>query len=196
MSPRRRPQGNRGARGRGARGRGRGGQAARGGHSGFIQASDLPANYQGGQPSQQAQHPQIEPQEARLRIAFWPWDIDYPFDYDFNMDDALMEVRGLPSGHLFNDFELEEYITERLADYEYARAEMPANSWQRLLKREISYIKMMNVLCLSQQCSNYSVTSKTHFGEARKSPLSMISVIGKKCSPSLKHFAQDVWYQV
>ena len=44
------------------------------------------------------------------------------------MDQALMEVRGLSSGHLFNDFELEEYITERLADYEYARAEMPASS--------------------------------------------------------------------
>jgi hypothetical protein len=42
------------------------------------------------------------------------------------MDQALMEVRGLPSGHLFNDFELEEYITERLADYEYAKEEMPA----------------------------------------------------------------------
>ena len=106
-----------------ARGRDRGGIAARGAGGGFIQASDLPAGYQGGQPPQQAQ---VEPQAARLRIAFWPWDIQYPVEYDFNMDQALMEVRGLPSGHLFNDFELEEYITERLADYEYARAEMPA----------------------------------------------------------------------
>ena len=120
------------ARGRGrggaprGRGRGRGGIAARGAGGGFIQASDLPAGYQGGQPPQQAQQAQIEPQEARLQIAFWPWDVDYARNYDFNMDQALMEVRGLPSGHLFNDFELEEYITERLADYEYARAEMAA----------------------------------------------------------------------
>jgi hypothetical protein len=118
-----RGRGGRAARGRG---RGRGGIAARGAGGGFIQASDLPANYQGGQPPHQAQQAQIEPQEARLQIAFWPWDVDYARNYDFNMDQALMEVRGLPSGHLFNDFELEEYITERLADYEYARAEMAA----------------------------------------------------------------------
>jgi hypothetical protein len=70
--------------------------------------------------------PQQAQVAARLRIAFWPWDIPHPVEYDFNMDDALMEVRGLPSGHLFNDFELEEYINERLTDYEYARAKMPA----------------------------------------------------------------------
>ena len=115
---------NEAARGRATRGRG--GRAARGAGGGFIQASDLPANYQGVQPPHQAQQAQIEPQEARLQIAFWPWDVDYARNYDFNMDQALMEVRGLPSGHLFNDFELEEYITERLADYEYARAEMAA----------------------------------------------------------------------
>ena len=37
-----------------------------------------------------------------------------------------MELRGLPNGHQFNDFELAEYINERLADYEDARKEMAA----------------------------------------------------------------------
>lgn len=108
----------RGGRGQAARGRGRGGRAARGGRSGFIQASDLPANYQGGQPPHQAQVgagrlPQIE----------FPWSIEDPLRYDFNMDDALMAVRWLPHGQRFSDEELEDYIIETLADFEAALEE-------------------------------------------------------------------------
>ena len=44
----------------------------------------------------------------------------------FDMDAELMELRGLPNGHQFNDFELAEYINDRLADYEHAREEMAA----------------------------------------------------------------------
>jgi hypothetical protein len=107
---------NEAATGRAARGAR--GQAARGGRSGFIQASDLPANYQGGQPPHQAQVgagrvPQIE----------FPWSIEDPLRYDFNMDDALMAVRWLPHGQRFSDEELEEYIIERLADFEEALEE-------------------------------------------------------------------------
>ena len=137
------PPKRRGARGRGAAtGRERGvttrrprgaatarrsserGRAARGG---FVRASELPADYPAGMP----QPPGREARAAeeipdRLQIAFWPWDVDYPLNYDFNMDDALMEIRGMPNGHQFNDFELAEYINERLADYEHAREEMAA----------------------------------------------------------------------
>ncbi len=42
------------------------------------------------------------------------------------MEQALIQARCLPGGNRLSDFELEEFITERLADYEEARAEMPA----------------------------------------------------------------------
>lgn len=42
------------------------------------------------------------------------------------------------------------------------------NFWQRPLKNEFNFIKILHAWLLSQQCRNYSVTSKTHLKEAKK----------------------------
>jgi hypothetical protein len=124
MPPRRRSQGNRAARGRGARGarargRGRGGRAA----GGFVQASQLPACYQGGQPPVTTTRRRTTVRRRPAQPLLFPRDTEEPI---FDMDSEFMELRGLPNGHQFNDFELAEYINKRLADYEHAREEMAA----------------------------------------------------------------------
>jgi hypothetical protein len=83
----------------------------------------LPAGYQGGQPPVTSTRRRAAVHRRPAQPLLFPWDTEEPV---FDMDAELMELRGLPNGHLFNDFELAEYINERLANYEHAREEMAA----------------------------------------------------------------------
>jgi hypothetical protein len=45
-----------------------------------------------------------------------------------DMNTILMQIRGLPNGHNFSDFELAEYITELMADYYDGLSELSADN--------------------------------------------------------------------
>jgi hypothetical protein len=111
----------RAARGRGAaRGRAARGARGRGAPRGFVLASELPAGYQERQPPDTTNQRRAAVRRRPAQPLFFPWDTEEPV---FDMGAELMELRGLPNGHQFNDFELAEYINERLANYEHARAD-------------------------------------------------------------------------
>ena len=94
---------------RAARGRGRGAQRS------FV----LARNYPQGLPPPPPPPPQRRVQTAATpQIAFWPWDVE-----SFNIDDTLMNLR---VGQQYNEFELGEFLQERLADYELALRDQPA----------------------------------------------------------------------
>jgi len=91
-------------RGRGAaRGRGRGARGARGrgAPKGFVLASELPAGYQGGLPPDTTNRQRAAVRRRPAQRLLFPWDTEAPI---FDMDQELIELRGLPNGHHFNEF--------------------------------------------------------------------------------------------
>jgi hypothetical protein len=88
----------------------------------FVRASELPAAGIPPPPPARARARRAAESRRHTRHLLFAWDSEEPV-----IEDAeLMELRGLPNGHQFDDFELAEYINERLADYEHAREEMAA----------------------------------------------------------------------
>ena len=59
----------------------------------------------------------------------FPWSIEDPLGYDFDMDDFLMAVRWLLHGQRFSDEELEEYIIERFSWFWRSRGRVRKTSW-------------------------------------------------------------------
>ena len=71
----------------------------------------------------QVQKQEVQQQQTSLQTVFWPWDKVDPFDYPFNMDDAVLELQKSPYGNLFDEFELADSIVDQLANYELAIAQ-------------------------------------------------------------------------
>ncbi len=69
-------------------------EQGRGAPRGFVLASKLPAGYQRGQPPDTTTRRRAAVRRRPAQPLLFPWDTEEPiFD--------MMEVRGLPSGHLF-----------------------------------------------------------------------------------------------
>ena len=106
--------------------------------NGFVRASELPADPTVRQSSPAATATESAKASPTLhRMSVFPWDLEDPSDYVFNMQDALEEIRCLSSGHQLSEFELAEFVHEGLAEYEHARTEMAAEHPMFHLENEL-----------------------------------------------------------